>query len=226
MIFVCCVQSQAQRPSPYEDTNRFNGSEKPALAKNIVVKMMIQWPNDIVSLGEVEVEFDQLGWFTNQIKAEDTNHMNIGEPLGNDVAKDSSRRLIENDWLFYLPTNGFGGPLELQNAQGQKIASLRAKGSAPEDYPISFSFREAESNFMSKFMFYSGPAFPIGIQNQGIITAPFKLANFFALTNGVEYKLTLWPMLYTRVPTNRYLCVRVELEPVTVKFKCPGEIPK
>ena len=81
---------------------------------------------------------------------------------------------------------------------------------------------------MSQFaIYYSGPGtFPFPLDSSRNVMGRFKLSDYFAITNAGEYRLTVWPKIFTRALTNKDLCERVDLPPVTITFQWPIEPEK
>jgi hypothetical protein len=208
---------------PLADTNLIRISVQGDPSNHVRPEMTLHWPKDNPMVAEVAVECVELsGSDTVGQAAWDGNFTQADI----DAIMEIARRASENDWPYYLPTNGLCGPLELQDVNGVRIPARDPKVSSYKEYPVSFSFKEAKANYFRQFMSYSGPDFPIGLQHPRNTIAQFKLTNYFAITNAGEYLLTVWPKLYSRDRTNRDLCVRVDLPPVTINFEWPRASPK
>jgi len=51
----------------------------------------------------------------------------------------------------------------------------------------------------------------------------FQLSDFYDINEPGEYQLTVWPKIYERSSTNRDVCQRIDLPPLTTKFTLEGK---
>lgn len=207
----------AQMVNPYwsaPKTNVFIASQAGGATNHVRGEMTIQWPKDNPSFAVVTVDVVQ-----EEFSLPGTNYM-----YQTDGVDEFGRKVPRFGYQYYFPTNEFCGPMQLQNVRGQQMLSLQTKVSSLSGYPDFFNFNKAEEDYFSKFMSYSGPPFPIPA-DRFRNSMQFTLTNLFVITNAGEYRLTVWPKLYTRDQTNRDLCVRVDLPPVSINFNWPGGAP-
>ena len=134
-------------------------------------------------------------------------------------------RMVKNDWLYYMPTNEFCGPIALKDSGGRQVSLLHPNVSLPQAYPSSYSLTVEHGNYFNRYHFYSGPGvFPyplMAITARSEITR-FQLEDYFGIKEPGEYELTVWPKIYKRRAKNSDLCDRVDLPPVSVTIKWDG----
>jgi hypothetical protein len=128
------------------------------------------------------------------------------------------RRMRYNEWLYYMATNFFCGPIELQSSSGRKLPALKPEVCAMEGYPVAYRFGTATNNVRQSDD-YHGPPIPNGLGNFHPRLASFPLGDYFEVKEPGEYTLTVWPKIYKRSASDADLCQRIDLPPVTVTIK-------
>jgi hypothetical protein len=136
-----------------------------------------------------------------------------------------NRRGPNNEWLYYMATNSFCGPVEVRNTSGRKLPSLKPQFCAFEAYRTSYSFSAATVQLRPP-PGYSGSPLPKGLGGARPELARFELGDYFEITEPGEYTLTVWPKIYKRAPGPGDLCERVDIPPVSLKLKWGGTVPK
>lgn len=109
-------------------------------------------------------------------------------------------------------------------------------------YPLTYSLKREHGLYFSRFKNgYSGPGiFPMPLFFAGprtelvrfglsgkettrqlptLYQRRFELEDYFDKKRPGEYTLTVWPKIYKRLTTNSDLCTRIDIPPVTVRFK-------
>lgn len=128
------------------------------------------------------------------------------------------KKLSDNDWLYFMATNSFCGPIELRDAEGVDLTSLKPEVSSLDAYPLSYKQGTEKLNYLQRFKIYSGPGiFPIPLMETTSRSqvVRFRLGDYFTIKTPGEYKLTVWPKIYKRVATNNDTCQRIDLPPTT-----------
>jgi hypothetical protein len=62
--------------------------------------------------------------------------------------------------------------------------------------------------------------------NDPFAVGPFSLGDYFDIEEPGEYAITVWPKVYKRDATNSDVCHRIDLPPVSAKFKWSGSSKK
>jgi len=129
------------------------------------------------------------------------------------------KKVGNNDWLYYMATNSFCGPVELRDANGRNLRLLKPEVSQPDAYPARYSLSAEDANYLRRHHAYLGSGiFPLPLLGarsaSELVTV--DLAEYFDLRQSGEYLFTVWPKIYRRVPKSNDLCDRIDLPPVTV----------
>jgi hypothetical protein len=144
------------------------------------------------------------------------------EEYGTNWLRPFLEKVSNNDWLYYMPTNSFCGPVELRDAHGEEVPSLKPELSEPDAYPARYSLSAENENYFRRYQAYRGPgSFPLpllGVRSFSEM-AKLSLAEYFDVKERGEYRFTVWPKMYKRMAKTNDLCERVDLPPVTVTVK-------
>lgn len=136
------------------------------------------------------------------------------------------QKIESPDWLYYMGTNDFCGPLELRDANGKELPLLRPEVSRTDAYPARYSLSAENANYLRRFQVYSGSGiFPVpllGIQSCSDL-AKFNVVEYFELKEAGEYRLTVWPKIYKRISKTNDVCERMDVPPVTVTIRWAGQ---
>jgi hypothetical protein len=167
----------------------------------------VHWQDDHGQLPEIDV------------RLVDTNPICIfgGNALADDLAgkyppiEDLFDRNFHDKWLYFGPTNLVCGPIELRDAAGRQLPSLKPRISSPAAYPMSFSLAQARKQRPDR-----RSAFPPPLYEWAPQLAHFKLGDYFAINKPGAYRLTVWPKIYKRSIGNPDLCERIDVPPVAV----------
>jgi hypothetical protein len=125
-----------------------------------------------------------------------------------------ARKVFSDELLYFPPTNSFCGPIELCDASGKKLPSLKPEASSLDAYPAAFSFAFAKKHNPDPRIH-----FPRALSSSPERLNRFSVWDYFAITNAGEYRLTVWPKIYHRSSTNDDLCQRIDIPPVTITLK-------
>jgi hypothetical protein len=146
-----------------------------------------------------------------------------------------------------MPTNCFCGPIELRDGTGRRLRLLKPQVASSNAYPATYNSQTERSNHFRLIQWYPGPKifppplfatstrselvrFQLGGQERPpgstLFVRWFQLAEYFDLKDSGEYTLTVWPKIYRRSETNRDICIRMNLPPVTASFRWePARLP-
>jgi len=128
------------------------------------------------------------------------------------------------DWLYYMPTNSFCGPIELRDVRGSGVPPIEAKARQTNAYPAQYDLSLERSNYLHRKEAMLGPGlFPdpvLGIASTSELIR-FEVGKYFDLKEPGEYKLTVWPKIYRRIATNNEVCRRIDVPPVSATLKWP-----
>lgn len=179
--------------------------------------------------GEIEVT-----WTRNQIKLPEitifvantnTNETFNAHEGGTNWWKDFADRVENNDWLYYVATNSFCGPISMCDGNGKELSLLKPDVSLLTAYPDSYSLNVEHWHYLSRYKVYLGAGVfppPLMTYSNSSQLAQFQLGDYFDIKSPGEYKLTVWPKIYERESTNDDICRRIDLPPVTVTIKWNG----
>ena len=169
----------------------------------------VEWPESRPKLAEVVVEVVELP------------ETNIGPPdFNRDFRAEIFQRLFHDDWWYFGPTNDFCGPIEMLEGSGRKLRLLRPEVSSPDAYPAVYTFDGTNHNYMRRYRVDHAPpgaAYPEPWQQPELVR--FRLFDYFEITNGGDYHITVWPKVYIRTSTNTFGCKLIDVPPVTATFK-------
>lgn len=118
----------------------------------------------------------------------------------------------------YKTSNSFWGPIELQDAAGQRVPLREPKINSEDAYPATNSVMTAHQILITQYGDgpYNGlPPLPTPLSGNGT-TIPFHLKDYFKLEKSGEYKLTVWPKIYKRISPTNDICQRIDLPPATM----------
>jgi hypothetical protein len=127
-------------------------------------------------------------------------------------------KLAQDDWMFYLPTNLFCGPISLTSKNGVIISSTQPE-TLSSSYPSYFSLTEVKNHFSRSHVYYSGPPFPRPLTFPVERVAQFRIGRYFKINTNEVYQLIVSPKIYRRSATNNDLYERLDLSPVTILIK-------
>ena len=197
-----------------------NMSATGAPTNGLRAEIFMEWPEGQMKLAETTVYVLGVPGWTN-------DNISLTNKSDKDWLIEYMVKLANSDWLYYKPTNAFCGPIELVDAGARKCELLTPEVSLAESYPDSYSFALANGAYIWRHP-YSGGAydFPTPIVEPLSKTAQFRIADYFAITNAGAYRLTVWPKIYKRSSTNKDLCERIDLPPVTITFQWLSEPQK
>jgi hypothetical protein len=125
------------------------------------------------------------------------------------------------DGKYFLATNSFCGFVELRDQSGDKVALLKPEVNSPEAYPDAYDLKLANRLLMEKVAYMGAPK-PGCLSGMDPEQCRFHLQKYFKLEKTGDYQLTVWPKIYKRSETNRDLCERIDLPPVTIPIKWSG----
>lgn len=124
---------------------------------------------------------------------------------------------------YFRATNSFCGYIELRNAAGHKIQSLKPEVNSEKAYPDSFNIKLASHLLASKVG--KGPPLPYVISGSDAEIS-FNLNDYYKIETGEKYQLTVWPKIYKRSTTNDDFCERIDLPPVIIPINRDGDLSK
>ena len=127
--------------------------------------------------------------------------------------------------IYFLATNSFCGFIELRDQSGDKITLLKPEMNLPESYPNSYNLKIANRLLMEKTS-YIGADKPGCLSGTDPEQCRFHLKDYFKIEKPGDYQLTVWPKIYKRSETNRDLCDRIDLPPVTIPIKWTDDASK
>jgi hypothetical protein len=141
---------------------------------------------------------------------------------GTNWLKPFLEKVGNNDWLYYMATNSFCGPVELRDAKGRSLPLLKPEVSRPEAYPPRYSLSADNFNRLYRNRAYLGPGiFPLPLLGAHLSSELVKLdlAEHFDLKEPGDYELTVWPKIYKRISKTSDLCERIDVPPVSVTLR-------
>lgn len=127
------------------------------------------------------------------------------------------QRSIADNYPFYMPTNLFCGPFEVRDSSGRKLHPLHPELTAPEAYPAAFSKKAARAAWVA--VNGMGTRFPVPMLGCYHGLARFCLEDNFVIQKPGTYQLTVWPKIYQQSETDKDLCTRLDLAPVTLSIE-------
>lgn len=148
------------------------------------------------------------------VRVNNTNEFGFfGEKMPEDAreALPVMRKAFSEQLLYFRPTNLFCGPVELLDPSGKPVPCLKTGLISINDYPPSFSFGEAK-----KHNPHPPTIFPSPLIVTPDLLAKFPVADYFAIKQIGDYKLTVWPKIYERASTNDDMCKRIDLPAITM----------
>lgn len=168
--------------------------------------------------------------FENEADIERRDH--IVEGLKLNGTNWDSMVLIHQDpssnWVYFMATNSFPGPVELRDSSGEKVPLLKPHLNSPEAYPPSFSLSAMHRVLMGRIRgHWDGlpPWFPKPLVPDKDTTATmpgqFALEDYCDIKKPGRYVLTIWPKIYKRVTKGADICQRIDVPPVAVSFNWP-----
>jgi hypothetical protein len=131
-------------------------------------------------------------------------------------------RKQESEWLYYMGTNSFCGPIELRDTAGRILQTLDPGVSEMQSYPAHYNWTEENLRMLRRRGGYLGTGiFPnaiLGISSTSELVR-LDLSKYFNIEQPGEYKFTVWPKIYKRVAKTNDLCLRIDVPPVTATVK-------
>lgn len=126
-----------------------------------------------------------------------------------------------NDWygpmFTYFVFERTLGPMELQDAKGQKLRTLKPKVTAADAYPSSASLRAL---WVSQRHGDLGRHKMPWVLTRSTLDLPlFNLRDYYEIAKPGDYQLTIWPKIYKKSDTNGDLLQRIGLPPISMTFK-------
>ena len=111
---------------------------------------------------------------------------------------------------YFMATNSFCGFIELRNESGNKMPLLNFDANSPKNYPSTYNLKLASR--LTEQWFY----LPGGLSGTDPELFRLHIQQYFKIEKSGDYQLTVWPKIYKRSETNRNLCERIDLPPVTI----------
>ena len=128
-----------------------------------------------------------------------------------------------HDWfspgfVYFASEKLMCGPMELRDAKGRQMPSLKPQVTLSNAYPLTLKFSALWGQRPGAGGLHRDKM-PMPIFRETLNLPLFHLKDYFKVKEPGDYQLVIWPKIYKKSETNGDVLQRIDLPPITVNFK-------